>query len=373
VRLTIIGPVYPLRGGIAHHVYWLHRELSARGHQVQVISYPRLLFPGTSIYDTSEVKLDAGARAILTALNPISWVRALKAARVTAPDLVVIQWWNTFFAPLVGTLGRMLGRAGLSTVIECHNVLPHERRWVDRYLLKFAFAPASEFITHSMADREELIGVLPDKRVRVAPLPILNEFSATDRPERKGRTILFFGIVRKYKGLDVLLRALPKVLSEVECNLIIAGEFYEPVSKYEEIVRELGLSSSVRIENRYIPNEDVPALFNQADVLVLPYLSATQSAVAGIAAANGLPIIASRTGGLSEAVQENVTGLLFTPGDVNELADRLVHYFTTSAQQTFIDNLNPMEIERIRSQLADVIEEIAAEQRGRADSRSALA
>ena len=370
MRLTIIGPVYPLRGGIAHHVYWLHRELSARGHHVQVISYrnlyPRLLFPGTSIYDTSEVKLDAGARAILTALNPISWIRALRAARLSAPDLVIIQWWNTFFAPLVGTLGRMLVRAGLSTVIECHNVLPHERRWVDRYLLKFAFAPATEFITHSKADREELTGLLPDKRVRVAPLPILNEFSAAARPERKGRTILFFGIVRKYKGLDVLLRALPKVLSEVECNLIIAGEFYEPVSKYEQLVRELGISNAVRIDNRYIANEDVPALFDQADVLVLPYLSATQSAVAGIAAANGLPIIASRTGGLSEAVQENVTGLLFTPGDVDELAACLVRYFTTSAQQTFGNNLNPSEIERVRSELANVIEEIAAELRGTA-------
>jgi glycosyltransferase involved in cell wall biosynthesis len=359
--------VYPLRGGIAHHVYWLHRELTSRGHKVEVISYrrlyPRLLFPGTSIYDTSEIKLDAGARAILTALNPISWIRALRAAKATAPDLVVIQWWNTFFAPLVGTLGRMLGRAGLATVIECHNVLPHERRRIDRYLLKFAFSPASDFITHSRTDSEELLGLLPDKKVRVAPLPILNEFSAPTRPERKGRTILFFGIVRKYKGLDVLLRALPKVLSQVECNLIVAGEFYEPVAKYRQLVQELGISSSVQIENRYIPNEEVPALFNQADVLVLPYLSATQSAVAGIAAANGLPIIASRTGGLSEAVQENVTGLLFPPGDVDALADSLVRYFTSAAPQTFSDNLKPSEIERIRSELADVIEEIAAQQR----------
>ncbi len=363
MRLAIVGPAYPLRGGLAHHVYWLHRELTSRGHDVQVISYrslyPRLLFPGSSVFDTSQLKLDAGARAILTPMNPITWIQCFKAVKEFAPDAVVIEWWNPFFAPLVGMLARMFVKAGMKCLIECHNVLPHEQRKIDRPLLRFAFSPVTHFITHSKSDCDDLLSILPDKKVEVAPLPILQEFSAASRPERKGRTILFFGIVRKYKGLDVLLRAMPKVLSEVECNLIIAGEFYEPVEEYERLVNELGLEAHVRIENRYIPNEEVPALFNRADVLVLPYLSATQSAVARIASVNGLPIIASRTGGLSESVKEGVTGLLFPPGDEDALADRLIHYFASGARETMTANLRIASVEGADMRMADIIEGIA--------------
>ena len=362
MRLAIVGPAYPLRGGIAHHVYSLHRELTSRGHDVQVISYrslyPRLLFPGSSIFDTSELKLDAGARAILNPMNPTTWIQCFKAVRKFAPDAVVIEWWNPFFAPLVGTLARMFVKAGMKCLIECHNVLPHERRRIDGPLLRFAFSPVTHFITHSKSDRDDLLSILPDKEVEVAPLPILQEFSAAaSHLERKGRTILFFGIVRKYKGLDVLLRAMPKVLSEVECNLIVSGEFYEPVEEYERLVNELGIAAHVRIENRYVANEEVPALFDRADVLVLPYLSATQSAVAGIALVNGLPIIASRTGGLSEVVEDGVTGLLFTPGDADALADRLIHYFASGAGETMSANLRSANAQEADVSIADAIED----------------
>ena len=331
MKLTIVGPAYPLRGGIAHHVYWLQRELSSRGHEIQVISYrslyPKLLFPGTTVFDNSEMKLDPGGRAILSPLNPVTWIRAVKEARSFAPDAVVIEWWNTFFAPTVGILARMLKRSGLWCILECHNVLPHERRKIDGFLLKFAFSAADAFITHSVSDQEDLLSIRRGGRIEVAPLPIPEAFSAGGRVHPSRRTILFFGIVRKYKGLDVLLRAMPRVLSSIDCDLVVAGEFYEPVGKYKQLVRDLGIDSHVRIENRYIPNEEVPAFFSQADVLVLPYLSATQSGVARIATANGLPIIASRTGGLSEAIEENVTGFLVPPGNVEALAERLICFF----------------------------------------------
>ena len=361
MRLAIVGPAYPLRGGIAHHVYWLHRELTSRGHEVQVISYrrlyPRFLFPGSSVFDTSQLKLDADARAILNPMNPLSWIQCFEAVKEFAPDVVVIEWWNPFFAPLVGVLARMFVMAGMKCLIECHNVLPHEQRRIDRPLLKFAFSPVTHFITHSKSDRDDLLSILPEKEVEVASLPILQEFSAASRPERKGRTILFFGIVRKYKGLDVLLRAMPKVLSEVECNLIVSGEFYEPVEEYERLVDELGIAAHVRIENLYMPNEEVPALFDRADVLVLPYLSATQSAVAGIALVNGLPIIASRTGGLSEVVKEGVTGLLFPPGDSDALGDRLIHYFASGARERMTANLRNANAYEADVSIADAIED----------------
>jgi glycosyltransferase involved in cell wall biosynthesis len=361
VKLTIVGPAYPLRGGIAHHVFWLSRELRERGHHVQVISfrrlYPRLLFPGSTTFDNSRLKLEAGAQAILTPLGPLTWAKAIRTVKEFKPDAVIIEWWNTFFAPMVGVLVRSLNRVGLNCTIECHNVFPHERRIVDRPLLKFALSRAASFITHSQADCRELLDVLGERSVTVSPLPILSEFSSQPTEKRHHRKILFFGNIREYKGLQVLLHAMPKVLARVDCQLVVAGEFYEPVEKYRRLVSELGIGKHVEMQDRYVSNEEVVELFRQAQVLVLPYMSATQSGVARIAHGNLLPIIASRTGGLSEVVEEGVTGLLFEPGNSDSLADCLVNYFTANSAEAFSTNI------RLRttggSELADAVERLA--------------
>lgn len=332
MKISIIGPAYPHRGGIAHHVYNIQQQLTARNHVVQVVSfrklYPSIFFPGTTELDSSRLKFDAGALPILTPLNPATWLRASKLVKSFAPNLVIFQWWQPFFGPLVGTLLRRLRRWGLRCVVECHNVFPHERTPLDRVLVKFALSPADNLITHSISDREELLALFPGKPVTVSPLPYLDEFSTPGAGTREGRTILFFGKVRKYKGLDSLLAAMPNVLSKIDCELLVVGEFYDSIDKYQQLVRKLGIENNVRIDNRYVPNEEVPAIFARADVLVLPYISATQSAVARIALANGLPIIASATGGLSEAVIEGVNGMLFPPGDSSALTGKIVEYFS---------------------------------------------
>ncbi len=319
MRISIIGPAYPLRGGIPHHVYWLRQELTSRGHIVQVISfrklYPRIFFPGTSELDTSRLKLDACALPILSPLNPATWLNAYRQVRGFSPDVILFEWWQPFFGPLVGTLARWFKKRGVKCVIECHNVVPHERTLVDGLLIRFALSAADHVITHSTNDREDLLAIVPGMAVTVSPLPALQEFSGPSHNSRSGRTILFFGKVRNYKGLDVLLEALPGVLSRVECNLIVVGEFYDSIDKYMELIRRRRIESHVLIDNRYVPNEEVAAIFERADVLVLPYTSASQSGVARISLSNGLPVIASRTGGLSETVIDGVNGLLFSPGD----------------------------------------------------------
>ncbi|HEY3136199.1 MAG TPA: glycosyltransferase [Blastocatellia bacterium] len=343
MRISIVGPAWPLRGGIAHHVYWLRQQLLARGHNVQVVSfrklYPRIFFPGTTEYDVSRLRLDADALPILAPLNPLTWIRAFKRIKSFSPDAIVFQWWQPFFAPVVGTLVRAFRKSRLKCVIECHNVFPHEGTPLDRLLLAFALSPADHLITHSAKDREELSAILPDRSVSVSPLPVLKEFYSNNNPDRSGRNILFFGKVRKYKGLDVLLAAMPEVLSRIDCNLTVVGEFYDSIENYRRLVSEHGIERSVHIENRYVPNEEVPGIFERADVLVLPYRSATQSAVARIALSNGLPVIASRTGGLSEAVIENVNGLLCPPADPQALADQIVAYFTAGLGPIFAKNI----------------------------------
>ncbi len=360
MRVTLIGPAYPLRGGIAHHTYWLRQALIARGHEVQTISfrqlYPALLFPGTTQLDNSQLKLETEALALLTSLNPLSWRAAFKKVITFAPDVVVYQWWHSFFAPLVGTLARAIRRAGVKQIIECHNVFPHEGTPVDRLLLAYAFAPVDLFIAHAEKNRQDLAAVVPEKPVRLSPLPTLNEFRSQNRATRDGRTLLFFGMVRKYKGLHVLLEAMPKVLSEIDCRLQVIGEFYDAIEPYEQQIQKLGLVRQVHLENRYVANEEVPTIFEQADALVMPYLRATQSGVAQIALSNGLPVIASTAGGLSETITENVNGLLFPPGDANALAAQIIHYFTHHLGSRFAENLRQMEQQKSNCTIVEIIE-----------------
>jgi glycosyltransferase involved in cell wall biosynthesis len=362
MRISIIGPAYPLRGGIAHHVFWLRRELTARAHIVQVVSfrklYPRIFFPGTSELDTSRLKLDAGAAPILTPLNPVTWLHAFKQVKAFSPDVIMFEWWQPFFGPVVGTLARWFRRSGVRCIIECHNIVPHERSPLDGPLTRFALSAADQLITHSSKDREDLLALLPGKEVSVSPLPSLNEFSGRARGSRSGRTILFFGKVRKYKGLDVLLAAMPKVLSKVDCRLIVSGEFYDSIEKYQQLIRRYDLESHVHIDNRYVPNEEVAKIFEGADVLVLPYVSASQSGVVRIALSNGLPVIASRTGGLSESVLDNVNGLLFPAGDSDALADRIVTFFGDNLGPALSDNILKSTAQTSSYQLADAIEEM---------------
>lgn len=363
MKFVIIGPAYPYRGGIAHHVYWLAQELNRRGHQVRVLSfrqlYPRWFFPGRTPIDSSRLQLNPNAERILHPLNPFTWRRAFRMLRAFSPDMVLIEWWHPFFSLLVAWLGRKLKRAGVKTVVDCHNIYPHERSLMDRPLLRFALAPFSTFITHCGSEREDLLKLFPGKAVRVASLPLLREFSDDTPRCTHSRMALFFGIVRKYKGLDILLRAMPLVLSRVECSLLVAGEFYDPVKKYKDLIRDLGIEEHVRIDDRYIPNEEVPALFRGAQMLILPYLSATQSSIARIAHANDLPIIASRTGGLIETVTEGVNGWLVPPGDVEALADAMVKCFSRNAMAPGLDQHRPLAETGGETEIATVIEELA--------------
>jgi glycosyltransferase involved in cell wall biosynthesis len=197
----------------------------------------------------------------------------------------------------------------------------------------------------------------------VSPLPVPNEFSGEVNQTRNGRTLLFFGMVRKYKGLDVLLRAMPKVLAHEECRecrLLIAGEFYDSVDKYRKLIQASGLEEHVSIDNRYVPNEEIAGIFNSVDVLVLPYLNATQSAVARIALANALPLIASRTGGLQEIVIEDFNGLLFPAADSDALAEQIIFYFSHNLGPVFAKNILSA-VGKEREQLSEVIEQMVQE------------
>jgi glycosyltransferase involved in cell wall biosynthesis len=192
---------------------------------------------------------------------------------------------------------------------------------------------------------------------------------------------LFFGKVRKYKGLDVLLAAMPKVLSQIECRLVIAGEFYDSIDKYRQLIRDYGIEQHVHIDDRYIPNEEIAGIFDGVDLLVLPYLSASQSAVASISLANALPVLASRSGGLSEIVIENFNGLLFPVGDSEALADQIISYFAKNLGPVFANNMRSVVKDKqdgLGRLIEDIVQDLDAktptrQSRLREDNRAAKA
>lgn len=308
MRLVLVGPVYPYRGGIAHYTTMLHRALRERDHQVLLISfkrqYPQWLFPGPSDRDPSEKPLGVeNAQYWLDSLNPITWLTTFRRIRDYRPDAIILQWWTTFWAPmsfLLGLLNRLFLRSPL--VYICHNVLPHEARPWDSLLARLAWRWGTRFIVQSAEEKERLSSITRGAKISVAPHPVYDMFAGQRMSQEKARqllglgssgpVLLFFGFVREYKGLEDLLAALPEIRAQLGgVNLIVAGEFWENKAPYLAMIEELGITDAVIIEDRYIPNEEVALYFSAADLLVAPYRRVTGSGVVQMAKGFGLTIV----------------------------------------------------------------------------------
>jgi glycosyltransferase involved in cell wall biosynthesis len=345
VRLVLIGPVYPYRGGIAHYTTMLYRVLRERGHDVLLASfkrqYPQRLFPGKSDRDPSEqpVRVEE-VHYWIDSLNPITWLMTAWRIRQYWPDVIIMQWWTTFWAlawSVLGTLNRLFLQRPL--VMVCHNVLPHEVRWWDTLLARLVLRNTSHFIVQSAEEEQSLLSLLPGARVTIAPLPIFDMFAGACVPREEARRrldlppdvpiLLFFGIVREYKGLKDLIAALPEVQARMgKVILLVAGEFWEDKRAYLEMIEHLGVGDAVIIDDRYIPNEDVPTYFSVADVLVAPYRQVTGSAVVQLAFGCDCPVITTAVGGLVDLIRDGENGLLVPPSDSAALAASIVRYFT---------------------------------------------
>jgi glycosyltransferase involved in cell wall biosynthesis len=350
-RFCLIGPTYPFRGGIAHHTTLLARALRQE-HETLFISfirqYPAWLFPGRSDRDPSQQPVIAEAERLLDPLNPLSWRRTYRRIREWQPEVLVIPWWVPFWAPAWAVLGRAVKRAAMppKLLFICHNVVPHERGLFDRLALRLALAPADGFVVHSQQDRARLLGHFPAATVTVTPLPTyaalgpegtsagLPDGIPADRP-----LLLFCGFVRPYKGLDVLLDALPAVLERRPAHLLVAGEFWRGAEEYRRQIERLGLDEAVTILDTYVPNEDLSGLIRQAQVVVLPYRDATQSAVVQLAFGLGRPVITTNVGGLAEAVIDGQTGLIVPPEDPPALAAAIVRFFAEELGPVFEANI----------------------------------
>ncbi len=344
MKIALVGPTYPFRGGIAHYTTRLAQALGEEGHELLLITfrrqYPAWLFPGSSDRDTSRhILRSVDAKPWLDSLNPLTWRRTAQALAAAAPEMLVLQWWTTFWALIWGILARSVrGNGKTRVVFLCHNVLPHDAKPWERRISRWVLGQGTGWVVHTAAEAARLQALLPGCAPQVAPHPLYDIFPAAPLAQADARRrlglpvdgplLLFFGMVRAYKGLDDLLAALPAVLAaHPATRLLVAGDFWGQYETVARRVAELGLQDAVTLHNRYIPNEEVATYFAAADALVAPYRRATGSGVVQTATALGTPVIASDA--LLGAARPGTADRIVPAQDPSALAAALIEFLHT--------------------------------------------
>jgi D-inositol-3-phosphate glycosyltransferase len=369
MNISLVGPVYPYRGGIAQHTTRLGLALAGAGHDLQVVTfrkqYPGWLYPGRDDHDPSRSAVRIPAEAVLEAFAPYSWASSAGKIIGRQPDLVIFQYWTPFWAPAFSFLTRRLRNQGIRTVFMVHNVLPHERLPFDRLLAKLCLGKGNAFITHSLPESERLKAVLGSQiMVSCLPHPLYDQYPREERKAARKKLgydpgdilLLFFGLVRPYKGLDCLIQALGRLKqSGAAPKLLAAGEFWQNPAAFHKQIHRLGLDELVRLDNRYIPDEEIPRLFSAADLFVAPYIDGTQSGAVRLAMSFGLPILATEKA-LSENERDYAPLKIVPAGDAAALADGIGSWpagwsLTRPEQPTFPNGWDDLvkELERLRS------------------------
>lgn len=342
-NMVIIGPAYPLRGGLATYNQILASKLKEEGHQVKIITfrlqYPSILFPGKTQYSTDPAPEGIDIEVSINSINPFNWFSVGRRLAREAPDLVIFRYWIPFMAPCLGIIGRLVKKNDRTKVVAItDNVIPHEKRWFDRPATKFFINGCHGFVCMSrsvLRDLKELENVKPSK---FNPHPMYESFG--DRLSRKEalkelgldpqyQYFLYFGFIREYKGLDLLLQAFASdKVNKDKVRLIIAGEYYENESKYKDLIRELELEDLLVQHNHFIPDSQVHLYFSAADLVVQTYKDATQSGVTQVAYYYSKPMLVTNVGGLAELVPAGKVGYVC---EVNE--EDISH-----AMQDFLEN-----------------------------------
>lgn len=384
-RIAVVGPMHPYRGGIAHFTEMTVEGLLERGHDVRPVSfsrqYPELLFPGKTQFEPDDDAPDVveGAPRLLDSVNPFSWVRTAWRLRSQAPDAIVFQYWMPFFAPAYGIVARIARWAGIPSFAIVHNALPHERHVGDAWLSQFFLRACEGHVVMSDAVAEDLKGLCrPGAAIRRIEHPVYERFgdpvpadearAALDLPT-DGPVLLFFGFVREYKGLHVLLKAFPKILEELpEAHLLVAGEPYDDPERYRRLIGERDLGERVHWHDEYIPSGEVPIYFCAADLVVQPYVSATQSGVAQIATHFEVPMIVTDVGGLAETVPHEKVGFVVPPEHPPALAKAVIRFFQEDWTDRLVEGVRQRKHEQHPDRLFEALESLFPDAGGLGDS-----
>jgi len=354
MKVIIIGPAYPLRGGLASYDERLAREFTKQGHSTSVytfsLQYPGFLFPGTTQYSTEPPPTDLDIHVRINSINPLNWISVGNELKKIKPDIIVVRYWLPFMGPCLGTILRK-AKKNRHTKVVCiaDNVIPHEKRPGDKAFTKYFLKSVDAFITMSEKVLKDLKIFAPNKPARFIAHPLYDNFGekitkaearAHLKIDQDENIILFFGFIRKYKGLDILLESM-KLLKDAnninhapDIKLLIAGEFYEDRKQYDDLIEKLDIKDYLILHTDFIPDSSVKYYLCAANLVIQPYRSATQSGVTPLAYHFEKPMIVTNVGGLPSLVPEGKVGLIAEP-DASSIAQKIIEYFINKKEEHF--------------------------------------
>ena len=341
MRIAILSSFYPLRGGISQFNASLLAELG-KCHIVKAFSfsrqYPNFLFPGKTQYVTPEDEaMPVEADAMLDTVNPFTWVKTARAIREWKADLLVMKYWMSWFAPSLGYVAR---HCGCKSVVVLDNVIPHEPHWFDKPLTRYFLNGCTGFVSMSESVEKDLLSLRPDAPHILRPHPLYAHFGEKLPREEAVRalgleparkTLLFFGLIREYKGLDILLEAFRDLPEDYQ--LVVAGEPYGSFDKYQSIIDSLPGKDRIRVFPDYIRDSEVKSFFSAADLAVLPYRSATQSGISSIACHFDVPMVVTDVGGLKGTIGARGTGIVAPEASAPAIRKEILRYFEDPSLQ----------------------------------------
>ena len=348
--VIIIGPAHPLRGGLASYDERLAKEFKSQGCEVTIytfsLQYPGFLFPGTTQYSTEPAPADINIKVCINSVNPFNWWHVGNELRKLNPDIIIVRYWLPFMGPCLGTILRRVKKNKYTRVVcIADNIIPHEKRFGDVPFTKYFVKPVDAFITMSEKVLSELPQFAAGKPAKFVSHPLYDNFGEkiTKEEARKylgisndENVMLFFGFIRKYKGLDILLDAVkilsaqPSTFNLQPFKLLVAGEFYEDRKQYDEQIERLGIQDNLILRTDFIPDSEVKYYLCAADVVIQPYRNATQSGVTPLAYHFEVPMIVTNVGGLPSLVPEGKVGLIAEP-DAASIAQKIVEFFDKGA------------------------------------------
>lgn len=346
MRIAFLSTFYPYRGGIAQFSGALLRALEHEGHEVKAFNftrqYPEFLFPGkTQLVNDKDTADPIESYRVLDSINPISYLKTSNAINTYSPDVLITSYWMPFFAPSMGTIARNI-HSKTKIVSVLHNVVPHEKRFFDKAFSLYFLAPHHGFVALTSKVSKDLHELAPEAKSMLHPHPLYDHFGAKidtiearkklNIPQDK-KVLLFFGFIRDYKGLDILINAFAQLDSSY--HLLIAGEVYGSFDNYQAQIDRHPLKEHISVYNNYIGDHEVPTYFSAADVCLLPYKSATQSGITSISYHFDLPLIATNVGGLKETIFHNETGLICNQPNAQDLANTITDFFGTDKAEKF--------------------------------------
>lgn len=353
MKITILGPAYPFRGGLAIYNERLAEEFINEGHQVNIetftLQYPKFLFPGKTQFSKSKPPLNLNIKRTVNSVNPFNWFAVGRRLKKEKPDLVIIKYWLPFMAPCFGSISRII-RKNKHTKVICiaDNIIPHEKRIGDNLLTGYFINNIDGIVAQSKSVFDDVFHFTKKLPVKLNPHPLFDNFGESIDPfkakmklgiDPQSRYVLFFGFIRDYKGLDWLLKAFSdNRIKAMNIKLIVAGEFYTDSRPYLELIDSLELKDKVILKTDFIPDDEVNIYFSCADLVAQPYKTATQSGVTQIGYHFEKSMLVTNVGGLPEIIPNNIIGYVVEP-EIKAISDALSDFFTTNKKNIFEKNI----------------------------------